>query len=255
MRTPGVNVPGGDAPHNPRMPATPAPFTPLRGIVVDAETTGTNEDICSLIELGAVDLATGDEFFEECQAFEGAFIDPAALKVNGATPERVFSQRFQPESSLIRNFTHWVLAHGGPRQMLKGQNPSFDRDFVSAARKRAGYDMRHENRLFSTRTVDMQTLAVGHAFAAGLPVPESGFNTDQVYELIGMQPEPKPHNGLTGARMEAVALSRLLGARAPQLAKQVAFVESLSAPVRAPSLRPLPTPGAVVQQPLFALSP
>ena len=113
-------------------------YRSLNGFVVDAETTGLDAKRCSLIDLGCVDLATGDEFFGECRVFDGALIEPEALKVNGATEERLHNPLLQSEAELIKAFSAWVKARSTKsRGLLAGQNPALDRDFVQA--ERAGW--------------------------------------------------------------------------------------------------------------------
>lgn len=124
---------------------------------------------------------------------------------------------------MIRSLEAWVREREAPA-LLAGQNPTFDRDFVQSARLREGGAP--EPLLFSRRTLDMHTLAVRFAHEKGIAIPHKGFNTDEIYHLLDMPPEPKPHVGIVGARFEAVALCKLFGVEPPCLAAQRAFVES-----------------------------
>src|SRR3989344_429289 len=67
----------------------------------------------------------------------------------------------------INSMTNAAWGTGRPqKQTLAGQNPSFDRDFVKAACKRAGIAFP-----FAHRTIDTHTLAWLHMTEQGIPPP------------------------------------------------------------------------------------
>ena len=177
-------------------------------IVLDIEATGTNYEKHSILSLGALDLEHPDNrLYLECQAWEGAHIDPEALKVCGFSEEEATDDTKQTEGQLIAQFLSW--ADGIEDQTLAGQNVSFDRDYVKAACERAGY-----NYPFAHRTVDTHSLAYMHLITHGRPVPvekrHSALNLDTVLNYVGIPNEPEPHNALTGALCHAEVISRLL---------------------------------------------
>jgi DNA polymerase III epsilon subunit-like protein len=59
--------------------------------VVDVETTNDNPVTGSLLSIGAIRRRTHEEFYGECRAWEGSEVIPAALGVNGFTPESIYS--------------------------------------------------------------------------------------------------------------------------------------------------------------------
>ena len=95
---------------------------------------------------------------------------------------------------------------------LGGQNPSFDRDFLRAAARRA----KHTDWPFAHRTIDSHSLCYMHMVKRGLTPPidpehkRSALNLDAVLNYCGIPEEPKPHNALTGAMSHAEVISRLL---------------------------------------------
>jgi len=177
-------------------------------IVIDIEATGTNYEKHSILSLGALDFDNPDNrLYLECQAWEGAHLDPEALKVCGFSEAEATDDTKQTEGQLIAQFMTW--AEGIEDQTFAGQNVSFDRDFVKAACERAGY-----NYPFAHRTIDTHSLAYMHFILHGKAVPvekrHSALNMDAITEHLGMPPEPDPHNALTGALVHAEMISRLL---------------------------------------------
>ena len=177
-------------------------------IVIDIEASGTDYEKHSILSLGALDFDDPhNRIYLECQAWEGAHIDEDALAVNGFTMEQATDNLKQTEAQLIAQFLTW--AEGVEDQTLAGQNVSFDRDFVKAACKRAGYDYP-----FAHRTIDTHTLAYMHYVTHGRQVPvenrHSALNLDAVLNYVGIPNEPEPHNALTGALSHAEVISRLL---------------------------------------------
>ena len=94
---------------------------------------------------------------------------------------------------------------------LGGQNPSFDRDILKAAIRRA-----HQNWTLAHRTIDSHTLCWMHMVKRGLTPPldpqhkRSALDLDAVLNYCGIPSEPEPHNALTGALCHAEVISRLL---------------------------------------------
>lgn len=176
-------------------------------IVLDIEASGVNSEKHSILSLGALDFDNPDNrFYLECQAWEGAHIDPEAIKVCGFTEEEATDDTKQTEAQLIAQFMTWADAIED--QTFVGQNVSFDRDFVQAACQRAGY-----NYPFAHRTIDTHSLAFMHHILHGKEVPidkrHSALNIEAVCAYIGIPGEPEPHNALTGALVHAEMLARL----------------------------------------------
>lgn len=177
-------------------------------IVLDIEATGVNYDKHSILSLGALDFDNPENrLYLECQAWEGAHLDPEALKVCGFSKEEATDDTKQTEAQLIAQFMTW--ADGIEDQTFAGQNVSFDRDFVRTACERAGY-----NYPFAHRTIDTHSLAYMHHVLHGKEIPfdkrHSALNLDAILNYVGIADEPEPHNALTGALSHAEVISRLL---------------------------------------------
>jgi DNA polymerase III epsilon subunit-like protein len=180
-------------------------------IVVDVEMSGVDVVRHAIVSVGAVDFEQPERrFYRECRIWDGAEIDPAGLAVNGFTLEQVIDPAKLTDEQLVREFVSWL--HESSDRTLGGQNTAGDRDFLQAAANRCGLKYR-----FGYRVVDLHSVAWAHLRTHGIPVPlkdgRTDLSADVIYPLVGMPTEPKPHHALTGALMEAEALSRLVHKR------------------------------------------
>lgn len=181
-------------------------------LVVDLETTGTDARRHSIIQFGAVWLSGAEGEIEiDCRAFDGAELHPKALEVNGASEARCLNPMLMTESEAVEQFFAWIkMSTGDDDQpfILAGLNPSMDRAFLMQAWLRAKLPIRRFP--IPHRTIDLHTLAITLALGTDSIVPSRGLYTDEMYAVLDLPPEPKPHTALTGARREADALHRLM---------------------------------------------
>jgi DNA polymerase III epsilon subunit-like protein len=179
-------------------------------IAVDVETTGIDPEKASIISLGAVDLDDStNQFYEECQVWEGAHLTEEALAVTGFTREELGKESGkQSEADLVKSFIAWAMDRPLTHTFV-GQNPKFDSGFVEAACHRAGISFP-----FAHRTIDTHSLCWFHIVQQGSEPPtsnkRSAINLDYILEYCGVPPEPKPHNALTGALSHAEVFYRLV---------------------------------------------
>ena len=192
---------------------TPPPLRWPNGfMVVDCETTGLDCRTHSLISIGAIVPATGEEFYGECRVWPGAHVDAEAMEVNGESMDRLYDLDYQTEAELVREFVCWAQQQGG--RIIGGKNPGFDQGFLKAAWKRAHGDLlAAENRWpLSHRTICLHALAWGWALRHRPDlVDRDTIKSDDVYVAMGLSREVKPHRADTGARHELEAFRFLLG--------------------------------------------
>ncbi len=180
-------------------------------IVVDVETTGLDPKKHSILSIGAVDFSNpSNALYCECAPWLGAKIDQKALSVNGFILDWISIDSPKLQKSLdhaIAEFFDWASSIGD--KTLAGMNVDFDRNFLKASSER--YNRKWP---FGYRVNDLHSLCYSHMLKKGITVPlkdgVSDLWSDRVHAYVGLPEEPKPHNALTGAKMEAEAFSRLI---------------------------------------------
>ena len=177
-------------------------------IVADIEASGLDHNRHSLLSIGAVELEHPErQFYGECRMWDGATTMSDALAVNGFSEAECRDPKKHSLEELMQNFFHWI--EQCEDKTLAGQNVSFDRDFLNNSFSRS-----HLGWHFSYRTLDLHSMAYMDMIKRGLAIPTKNERTelslDAILKYVGLPPEPKPHHGLTGAKLEAEAFSRIL---------------------------------------------
>jgi DNA polymerase III epsilon subunit-like protein len=177
-------------------------------IVLDIEATGTDANKHSILSIGAVDFDHPEQIFnEECRIWDGAHVDPSALKYNGYTEEQIRDETKQTDEQIVKKFLDWVNER--EERTIAGQNPMFDLGYIRAAALRYGINL-----TLAHRSIDQHSIVYAHMIKRGLTPPvdhhHSAINSDFIMEYVGIPAEPKPHIAINGATWEAEALSRLL---------------------------------------------
>ena len=177
-------------------------------IVVDVEATGTDPWKHSILSIGAVEFEKPErQFYEECRMFEGAHVMKEALEVNGFTQKEISDKNKKTDGEVVQAFLAW--AFDAKDHTFAGHNPIFDFSIIrlTAERYHIDFSLAH-------RTIDTHSICFARMILNGATPPaekgRSALNLDTVLEYVGLPSEPKPHNGLRGAILEAEALSRLL---------------------------------------------
>jgi DNA polymerase III epsilon subunit-like protein len=177
-------------------------------IVVDIEASGLDPKKNSIVSIGAVDFKNPKrQFYAEPRIWDGAECNPESLEINGFTEEECKDPNRNPLKEVMHDFFAWIEPN--KEKTLVGQNPSFDRDFLNDSFGRSGISWH-----FSFRTLDLHTIAYVDYIRRGLDIPTENNRTaldlDAILVYVGIPKEPRPHNALTGAKVEAEALSRIL---------------------------------------------
>ena len=177
-------------------------------IIVDVETTGLYKEIHSIASIGAVDFSNSENlFYKECRIWEGAQISKQALEINGFSEGDLRDSKKPSLEQAIIDFLKWTEIIKD--KTLAGENPSFDGDFLRNSAER--YKIKWP---FGHRKVDLHSLSYAHHIEIKEPIPLTGnrsnINLDTTLNYVGLPSEPKPHNALMGAKMEAEAFSRIM---------------------------------------------
>ncbi|MDE2071732.1 MAG: hypothetical protein KGI70_03320 [Patescibacteria group bacterium] len=180
-------------------------------LVLDAEMSGLEPTLHSVVSLGAIDFEHPERrLYEECRVWDGAKVEDEALAVNGYSLAQITDPTKQTEGELVRKLI--AFAEGMADITFAGQNVYVDLYFLQAAARRAG----HTAWPFAHRIVDIHTLAWEHMVKRGLTPPvnvekrHSALNLQAACMYCGIPEEPKPHNALSGAKVSAEVVSRLL---------------------------------------------
>ncbi|NIT99595.1 MAG: hypothetical protein GWN01_01215 [Nitrosopumilaceae archaeon] len=171
-------------------------------IVVDVETGGLDEKENPLLSIGAVDFETKEEFYVEMKPREGSKCTKEALEINGIEP---YSKKWKDNGTTkwaMEGFQAWIWGRDLP---LTGHNPSFDLKFLNY-----NFSFHNIEQRIPYRTVDLHSIA-HFKLIQERGIPDRKLSSDTIYELLGMEPEPRPHNALNGAKWEAEAFRRLFG--------------------------------------------
>jgi DNA polymerase III epsilon subunit-like protein len=176
-------------------------------IVLDIETSGLSPQINGMLSLGAVDFATGEEFYGECSLSKHNLCDPVAMQINGFKVEDVRPGMKQPPEDLYWSFVKWTHHLEGDR-ILAGHNIGhFDILFLEHIHNSIWFPKWS----FGYRTVDLHSVAYS--------VLHKSLSHSDICRALGLEPEPKPHNALAGARSERAALMALFAMQAAHKGK------------------------------------
>lgn len=146
-------------------------------VVVDVETAGFNAKTDALLEVAAVILEMNEDGYlqrhstvhSHVEPFEGANLDPEALKFNGIDPHHPFRMARSEQDALGEIFSpirKAIKANDCTRAILVGHNAFFDLGFLNAAVERCEIK-RNPFHPFSTfDTVSLSGLAFGQTVLA-----------------------------------------------------------------------------------------
>ncbi|MDH2997466.1 ribonuclease T [Pasteurellaceae bacterium LFhippo2] len=135
-------------------------------VVIDVETAGLNAQTDALLEIAAITLKMDEEgnlcqdqqYHSHIKPFEGANINPEALKVNGINIDDPLRGAIPEEIAIIEMFKmvrKAVKDAGCQRAVIVAHNATFDQAFLQAAVKRinAKRDPFHPFAMFDTATL------------------------------------------------------------------------------------------------------
>ncbi len=171
-------------------------------IILDIETTGISPTKNCMLSLGAVDYDTGDEFYGECRIYPDREITDMALSINGFTREQCVDETKCLPDALYVSFLQWAVIDTKRDPILAGQQVgSFDIPFIKAIADASNTSIAPKWP-FGFRSVDLHSVVYAKL--------GKSLSLDGILEAVGLFKEPKPHNALTGARLERDAFKRLL---------------------------------------------
>lgn len=168
-------------------------------IVVDVETSGLDPDSHDVLEVAAVDLATGEELHFVPTPTSSIWRDQSsapALRVNRYFERGVFEHQVDEETTRKRWESLATMLDGN---ILAGVNPAFDAKFVDKAMEFHTVECR--------RRYQLRDLAT---YAAGVlrTDPAEPTSSSEVFAALGVTNQ-EAHSALGDARATAEAFNKL----------------------------------------------
>ena len=192
----------------------------LKPIVMDLEMSGLDIEKCGIWQIGAIDLNTMEEFFEEGRIDDDDIVEEGALKVIGKTEEELRDKNKQSQKELLEKFFKWINEKAKTKIFLC-QNPQFDLAWLGLRTQR--YRLKKP---YNYRAFDMHTIAqVIHQKINGeflFKVRGSDMHLGKIIEFAGMKDERikmrnmevveegTPHNALEDCKLTGECFSRLI---------------------------------------------
>lgn len=169
-------------------------------IVVDVETSGLDPTCHDVLEVAAIDLATGEDLTFVPTPVRGSWLeeaDPDALRINRYFERAVYRDRVDVDTTRDR----WrLLADILDGNIIAGANPQFDASFVDAAMRHWGIECRRRHQLR-----DLATYAAG---VLGID-PAELVSSASIFESLGVVND-SPHSAWGDAAATADAFRTLL---------------------------------------------
>lgn len=189
---------------------------PSNFVVIDIETSGLDIEKHGILEIAAVTPQVPEPFEMRVKLHSRYEYEPEALAVNGFSVEDLQEGAWLPDALPV--LANWLIDNmpsGCDKWILGNKNPQFDRERLLKACEHVGMDDTKEGlaKLLSRRTTDLHGWAYRWGMRAGVDMSAPGFNTDQLYSAIGIEPEPRPHRALQGAKHALKAFEILLNQR------------------------------------------
>lgn len=162
----------------------------------------------SILSIGAIDFSKPkNQFYIECRLREGAEADPEALEVNGFTKKQINDKNKLSLHDALKEFCAWMDKVDD--RTIGGHNVQFDIRFL----KHSFYIYEMDYKIGS-RCIDTYALAYVSHLKRKIKPPmrdnRADITSNVVFNYCGLTHEPNPHNALTGAKMMAESMSRLI---------------------------------------------
>lgn len=165
---------------------------------LDLETSGLDPQGHGMLSAG-VSLFNGKELYIENKPRRNMSISEEALRVNGFDCDEINKRLWREDLPSEYQALEQILdfASDNKANVILGKNPKFDYSFLEAIWNRRGSSKKFP---LSYRVIDYGAMVLTLMILSGHKVPMHGISSGAAQEFLGMDPEPLPHNALTGAR-------------------------------------------------------
>lgn len=185
----------------------------MKPISVDLEMSGIDSVRCGIWQIGAIDLETKEEFFDECRIDdEDEILDiPDAtkkvLEVIGKTEEELRDKNKQSQKELLEKFFAWIKTRS--MKTLVCQN-AMDISFLDVKLRKYGLEKPFNFRFFDTHTIAHTKYFEQNKKFLTEDEDYSNMSLKNILKMCGMNDNRKAHNALEDAKLTAECFSRLM---------------------------------------------
>jgi len=176
-------------------------------VVVDIESTGIYPGTNAIASLGAFDLGSQKEYYQEFRVPKGCQITDESLSVNGFTKEQLFDSNKPLIADALPGFLRWV--NDLEEITMAGWNVHFDVGFLRKDISDAGLKWP-----FSYRHIDVHSIVYAFMEFIGYDIPTenkcSVVDLDDGLEFVGLGNIKTPHTALEDAKLEAEVYHRIV---------------------------------------------
>lgn len=182
-------------------------------IILDIETSGINWLKCGLWQIGAIDLESGETFFEESRIDDEDIIldDPLSpkpvLEVIGKTEEELRDKEKQSQKQLLENFLRWVSARKIKHFVC--QNPQFDMGYIWTKARKYGLEINFDYKAFDLHSIaQIKYFDINKQFF--IEDNKSKMSLKRILEFCGIEDKRGVHNALEDVKLTAECFNRLV---------------------------------------------
>jgi DNA polymerase III epsilon subunit-like protein len=187
-------------------------------IVVDLEMSGMNYEKCGIVEIGAIDLDSREEFREIARLDGGEVVisepglDHSVLEILGMSEEQLRDKNKQSQKDMLQHFFEWC-------KKTKTKNficlhPHADIAFLEHKAKK--YSLKFP--FVSYKVFDLHSIAQiiyfklnkNFSFEEKKGQLSSALGLKSILKFVGMKDNRKIHNALEDSKLTAEAFSRLV---------------------------------------------
>jgi hypothetical protein len=179
------------------------------GVFVDVESAGLDPELNGILSIGATTIDC-KEYYGECHLYSFQKAERKALEINGFTEVKARDMEKDSAHEMVRLFIEWCRSNNV--YYIIGKNSRWDYEMIKYPWDKvfAKDGPKPEPFPLSHRVIDLTSLAAMAYIKDGIMVSEKGINSSELQKYLGIPDEPKPHDGLTGARYNRNMLLKLI---------------------------------------------
>ena len=188
-------------------------------IALDIETSGLDMEKCGIFQIGALEIESNKEFFEEARIDESDLILDQALEITGKSENDLRDKNKQGQKQMLEKFFKFV--ENCKIKNFLCQNPQFDIPRIEVKAKKYGLKTPFHYRAFDLHSIAQAVYYKNHGkylFKDG----KSDLGLSNILKLVGKEDERiimkdgkiikqgKAHNALEDAKLITECFKKLM---------------------------------------------